>query len=164
MNLFYDLKAETVSGRIVKMAAYKGKVLLIVNTAGKCGFTRQYEGLQRLYEAYQGQGFEILGFPSNDFLKQEPGSNEAIASFCKLNYGITFTIFRKIAVKGPGRHPLYSYLTSPENNPVYGGKISWNFNKFLISRNGEVAGRFGSRTKPQNPDLIAAIKKELNPP
>ncbi|MDZ8119309.1 glutathione peroxidase [Pontiella agarivorans] len=164
VNSIYDIAAETISGETVKLEAYKGKALLIVNTASKCGFTGQYDGLQTLYETYRDQGFEILGFPSNDFLKQEPGSNEEIASFCKLNYGVTFPMFGKISVKGNDQHPLYTYLTSKETNPEHGGKISWNFNKFLISRSGEIVGRFGSRTKPQDTALIAAVEKELNTP
>jgi len=158
---FYDIEANTITGEPVKMEAYKGKVLLIVNTASKCGFTGQYDGLQNLYEKYGDQGFVILGFPSNDFLSQEPGTNDEIASFCKLNYGVTFPMFQKIVVKGKGQHPLYAYLTSEQTDPEFAGKISWNFNKFLISSDGKIVNRFGSRTAPDDPELIAAIEGEL---
>ena len=161
MKNFYDIEAKTIDGKTVKMEAYKGKTLLIVNTASKCGFTGQYDGLQKLYETYKDKGFVILGFPSNDFLKQEPGSNEEIASFCKLNYGVTFPMFEKISVKGDDQHPLYQFLTSKETNPEFAGKISWNFNKFLISKNGQVVNRFGSRTKPSDKKLVEAIQQEI---
>lgn len=158
---FYDIEAKNMAGETVKMEAFKGKVLLIVNTASKCGFTGQYDGLQKLYETYKDQGFVILGFPSNDFMGQEPGTNEEIQSFCKLNYGVTFPMFEKIDVKGNEQHPLYAYLTMKETNPEFSGKISWNFNKFLISSDGKPVNRFGSRTKPDDGDLVAAIETEL---
>ncbi len=161
MKTFFDIDAVSIAGDPVKMEQYKGKVLLIVNTASKCGFTGQYAGLQTLYEKYKAQGFVILGFPSNDFLRQEPGSNEEIATFCKQNYGVTFPMFEKVSVKGKNQHPLYTYLTSERSNPEFGGKISWNFNKFLISRNGKIVKRFGSRTKPDDADLVSAIETEL---
>ena len=161
MSDFYEIEATTISGKTLKMEAYKGKVLLIVNTASRCGFTGQYDGLQKLYETYQKQGLVILGFPSNDFLRQEPGTNEEIQSFCKLNYGVTFPMFQKISVKGKEQHPLYSYLTSKKINPGFSGKISWNFNKFLISRDGQVVARFGSRTTPADKKLVESIQQEL---
>jgi len=157
----YEIEVNTIAGEPVKIGQYQGKVLLIVNTASKCGFTKQYDGLQKLYEKYADQGLEVLGFPSNDFLKQEPGSNEEIAEFCKLNYGVTFPMFEKIVVKGKGQHPLYAYLTSEEANPEFSGKISWNFNKFLISRDGKIVNRFGSRTEPDDAELTEAIEAEL---
>jgi glutathione peroxidase len=158
---FYQIEVNTISGESAKMEQYKGKVLLIVNTASKCGFTPQYEGLQSLYEKYSDRGFVVLGFPSNDFLSQEPGSNEEIDGFCKINYGVTFPMFEKITVKGSGQHPLYAYLTSKETDPEFAGKITWNFNKFLISRDGRIVNRFGSRTKPDDADLVSAIETEL---
>ncbi len=158
---FYKIKANTITGELVAMEAYRGEVLLIVNTASKCGFTPQYAGLQSLYETYADKGFVILGFPSNDFLNQDPGSNEEIASFCQVNYGVTFPMFEKISVKGPGQHPLYTYLTSKETDPEFAGKITWNFNKFLISRDGKIVNRFGSRTKPDDAELVSAIEAEL---
>ncbi len=158
----YSFDVKTITGETVKMEAYKGKTLLIVNTASKCGLTGQYEGLQDLYETYKDRDFVILGFPSNDFLKQEPGTNEEIASFCQINYGVTFPMFEKISVKGEGQHPLYAYLTDSKSNPEFSGKISWNFNKFLISSEGNIVNRFGSRTKPNDKEVVAAIEKELN--
>ncbi len=161
MNSIYEIEAQTISGETVSLEIYKGKTLLIVNTASKCGFTGQYEGLQKLYETYSDRGFVILGFPSNDFLKQEPGTNEEIASFCQLNYGVTFPMFGKISVKGSDQHPLYANLTSKETNPDFSGKISWNFNKFLVSPDGKVVARFGSRAKPDDAELISAIETAL---
>lgn len=158
---FYDIEATRISGETIKLDAYKGQTLLIVNTASKCGFTGQYEGLQKLYETYHDKGFEVLGFPSNDFLRQEPGSNEDIQSFCSINYGVTFPMFAKIAVKGAYQHPLYHFLTSKESNPEFSGRISWNFNKFLISPEGKVVARFGNRTKPDDQALVAAIEAQL---
>lgn len=161
MKNIYAIEAQTINGETVKLEKYKGKILLIVNTASKCGFTGQYDGLQKLYETYKDRGFVVLGFPSNDFMKQEPGSNEEIVSFCRLNYGVTFPMFGKISVKGDDQHPLYTYLTSKESNPEFDGKITWNFNKFLISSDGKVINRFGSRTKPDDKKLISAIEGAL---
>ena len=161
VNSVYDIEVNTIAGETVKMAQYEGKVLLIVNTASKCGFTGQYDGLQKLYETYEDKGLVILGFPSNDFMGQEPGANEEIQSFCKLSYGVTFPMFEKITVKGRDQHMLYAYLTSKQTNPEFSGKISWNFNKFLISRDGKIVNRFGSRAKPDDPDLVGAIEQEL---
>ena len=157
----YDIEVNMISGEPIKLDAYMGKTLLIVNTASRCGFTSQYDGLQKLFETYQDQGLVVLGFPSNDFLKQEPGSNDEIASFCKLNYGVTFPMFGKISVKGKDAHPLYRYLTSEDANPEFGGKISWNFNKFLISKDGKIIGRYGSRTKPEDKKLVTAIENAI---
>jgi glutathione peroxidase len=157
----YDIDVETIEGKTIAMESYRGKVLLIVNTASKCGFTGQYDGLQDLHEEYGGQGLVILGFPSNDFLRQEPGTNAEIKSFCRLNYGVTFPMFAKIAVKGQNQHPLYGYLTSKQTNPEFSGKITWNFNKFLIGRDGKILGRFGSRTKPRDPKLISRLQAAL---
>jgi len=161
MKKLYDIEVQRISGETIKLGAYEGKVLLIVNTASRCGFTGQYDGLQKLYEEYEGKGLVILGFPSNDFLKQEPGNNEEIASFCKINYGVTFPLFEKISVKGGDQHPLYTYLTSKETNPEFAGKISWNFNKFLVSKDGRIINRFGSRTEPDDKKLVAAIVEAL---
>ncbi|MFC1764712.1 glutathione peroxidase [Planctomycetota bacterium] len=161
MKSLYEITLETMTGETIPLDTYRGKALLIVNTASKCGFTGQYEGLQALYEKYQDQGLVILGFPSNDFLRQEPGTNEEIQSFCQLNYGVTFPLFAKIRVKGKDQHPLYQYLTSPDTNPNHSGKISWNFNKFLINRKGEVVARFGCRTKPLDDKIISQLKLAL---
>ena len=161
LKRLYDIEVETVTGDAVRLDSYSGKVMLIVNTASKCGFTGQYEGLQALYDKYSSQGLIVLGFPSNDFLGQEPGTNQEIQSFCKLNYGVTFPVFAKISVKGDNQHPLYQYLTSKTTNSEFGGKISWNFNKFIIDRQGNVLARFGSRTKPDAPKLIAQLETAL---
>ena len=161
MNSIYEFSIEDIDSRHVSMASYEGKVLLIVNTASKCGFTPQYEGLQKLYETYKDQGLEILGFPSNDFMGQEPGSEEEIKAFCSLNYNVSFPMFSKLSVKGKNIHPLYDYLTSKKTNPEFSGKISWNFNKFLIDREGNIIGRFSSKIKPEDPRVIEAIEKAL---
>ncbi len=157
----YDFQVETINGKEQKLQAYQGKVVLIVNTASKCGFTKQYAGLQKIYENYEKEGLVILGFPANNFMSQEPGSNEEIASFCQLNYGVSFPMFAKISVRGKNIHPLFKFLTDKDTNPKFGGKISWNFNKFLISRDGQIIDRFSSQTTPEDPKLIAAIEKAL---
>lgn len=161
MNSIYDFEVEDIDGNPVDLNRYKGKVLLIVNTASKCGFTPQYEGLQVLYETYKEQGLVVLGFPSNDFLKQEPGSEEEIKTFCSLNYNVTFPMFSKITVKGKNIHPLYEYLTSKKTNPEFSGKIKWNFNKILIDREGAVINRFASQIKPEDPEVITTIEAAL---
>ena len=161
MNSIYDFKMVNILGDTLQLSEYAGKVLLIVNTASKCGFTYQYEGLEKLYETYKEQGLMILGFPANNFLKQEPGSDEEIATFCRLNYGVTFPMFSKISVRGKNMHPLYKYLTSKETNPEFSGKITWNFNKFLISKEGKIINRFGSKDKPESEKIIQAIEKAL---
>ncbi len=162
MQSVYDFTMENIRGEAVQLSQYKGKVIMIVNTASKCGFTYQYEGLENLYQTYKDSDFVILGFPANNFLKQEPGSNEEIAEFCRINYGVTFPMFSKISVKGKDIHPLYEYLTSKKTNPEFSGSISWNFNKFLISKEGKIIDRFGSREKPESEKIIAAIEKALN--
>lgn len=152
----YDFSADTITGESQTLSAYEGKVLLIVNTASKCGFTRQYAGLQDLYEAYKDRGLIVLGFPANNFLGQEPGTNEQIAEFCSLNFGVTFPMFGKLSVKGGDIHPLFAWLTAQS-----GKKVSWNFNKFLIGRDGQLIEHFGSRTAPDDKKLIAAIEAAL---
>lgn len=154
----HSFSATSIDGEEKSLADYKGKVLLIVNTASKCGFTGQYEGLQELYAAHKDDGLVVLGFPSNDYLGQEPGTNEEIKAFCSTNYGVEFDMFAKIHTKGDDIHPLYAYLT--EKSP-YPGKISWNFNKFLVNRDGEVVARYGSRVKPQSEKLLTDLKKVL---
>ncbi len=157
----YDFTMKSIDGKDIKLDTYKGKVLLIVNTASKCGFTKQYEGLQDLYKIYEKEGLVILGFPANNFLNQEPGDNQSIQKFCSLTYGVSFPMFEKISVAGKDIHPLYKYLTDKASNPEFGGKISWNFNKFLISKEGKVINRFGSSTKPLDEEVISAIEKAL---
>lgn len=160
----YDLTMQDIDGKAVCLEAFKGKVLLIVNVASKCGFTGQYEGLEQLYKTYKDQGLVILGFPANNFMRQEPGTEAEIKNFCTLTYGVTFPMFAKISVRGKDIHPLYQYLTSKADNAQFGGRISWNFNKFLVSRTGAIIGRFGSRTKPDDTALIAAIEAALKGP
>jgi glutathione peroxidase len=141
-----DLTMKRLDGRPQDLAAYRGQVVLIVNTASRCGYTPQYADLQRVYDRYRERGFVILGFPSNDFAGQEPGSDSEIAKFCRANYGVTFPMFSKIHVRGEEMHPLYARLTSlPE--PI-GGPVSWNFQKFLLDRSGEVVARFAPRLRP----------------
>ncbi len=157
-STLYGIDVTTIEGQPTSLEAYRGKVLLIVNVASKCGFTKQYAPLQELYEKYREQGFEILGFPANNFMGQEPGSDEDIQSFCTLNYGVTFPMFSKLSVKGDDQHPLYQLLT---NDKEFGGKITWNFNKFLIGRDGQLINRFGSRESPDSSDVIEAVEAAL---
>lgn len=145
----------------MKLKRYKGKVLLVVNTASKCGYTPQYEGLQAVYEKYNAQGFYVLGFPANNFGGQEPGSNTEIKEFCTSKFKVTFPMFAKISVKGEDQDPLYKYLTGKETNPQFAGDISWNFNKFLVDRKGKVVARFSSKDTPQGEAVTAAIEKYL---
>ncbi|GMB08212.1 glutathione peroxidase [Thermolongibacillus altinsuensis] len=156
----YDFTVKTIRGEEKSMADYKGKVLLIVNTASKCGFTPQYKELQELYDEYKDKGFEVLGFPCNQFGQQEPGTESEIESFCQVNYGVTFPMFAKVDVNGEHAHPLFVYLT--EKAPgIFGTKIiKWNFTKFLVDKNGNVVGRFAPQTKPS--DLKGEIEKLLN--
>lgn len=157
----YDIEVNKIDGTQQRLEDYKGKVILIVNTASKCGFTKQYEDLQNLWELHKEDDFIILGFPANNFMNQEPGSNEDIVEFCQLNYGVDFPMFEKISVKGKDIHPLYDYLTSKKNNPEFGGKITWNFNKFLISTDGKIIGRFSSPTNPMSKEIQEAIQSAL---
>jgi glutathione peroxidase len=161
MTSIYDFTVADIDGNDVNLADYKGKVLLIVNVASKCGFTPQYKGLQKLYSQYKDRGFEILAFPSNDFMGQEPGTNKEIKTFCQLNYQVGFPLFSKISVKGENIHPLYRFLTEKSTNPKFAGSITWNFNKFLIDRKGNIVNRFDSKTEPQNPEVIKAIEEAL---
>ncbi len=158
---FYNFSANDIDGNEVDLESFRGKVVLVVNVASKCGFTPQYEGLQKIYEQYRDKGFVVLGFPANNFANQEPGSNEEIKTFCQTNYGVTFPMFSKISVKGDDQHPLYQFLTSKEIHPELGGEITWNFNKFLISSDGRVINRFGSKVKPVDESLTAAIENAL---
>ncbi len=153
----YSFTVKNAKGEDVKLSDYKNKTLLIVNVASKCGFTKQYEGLEKLYAQYKDKNFVILGFPSNQFLSQEPGTDAEIQQFCKLTYGVDFPVFAKVEVNGDNAIPLYKWLTGLEK---FSGKISWNFNKFLVNKNGEVVKRFDSKTKPE--DLEEDIKVLLN--
>lgn len=156
-----DFRMTNIDGNPVALSIYKGKVLLIVNTASKCGYTPQYEGLENIYKKYNSQGFFVLGFPANNFMGQEPGTNEEIKEFCTLKYKTTFPMFAKISVKGEDQHPLYNFLTNPKTDPEFAGDIKWNFNKFLIDRSGKVVARFDSKATPESPEVTAAIEKYL---
>lgn len=179
MNI-YDFKVADINGKPKGLAEYAGKVMLIVNVASKCGLTPQYEGLEKLYERYHDQGFEVLGFPANEFLGQEPGTNEEIQQFCQMNFGVKFPLFQKIVVKGEGQHPLYHYLTTTqkEARSKEGGQllqklkeknllsgephdIKWNFEKFLIGKKGEIVARFTPDVDPQDETLVTMLESEL---
>jgi glutathione peroxidase len=176
----YDIPVRKITGAPATLAAHKGKVVLVVNVASKCGLTPQYEGLEALYRKYRDQGFVIAGFPANDFAAQEPGTNEEIQAFCTTKYGIDFPLYDKITVVGAQKHPLYASLINAQPKAVSTGPVPfeedlkkygispnaapellWNFEKFLVSRSGEVVARFAPDTKPDNPALIAAIESEL---
>lgn len=157
----YKFKMKDIDGKDVKLKKYKGDVLLIVNTASKCGYTPQYEGLQATYEKYRAQGFEVLGFPANNFGAQEPGTEAEIKEFCTSKYKVTFPMFAKISVKGDDQDALYKYLTSKETNPSFAGDITWNFNKFLVDRKGNIVARFSSKDTPQSDKVTQAIEKYL---
>lgn len=154
----YSFTMKTIDDQEKSLADYKGKVLLVVNTASKCGFTPQYAGLEKLYEKYKARGFEILAFPANNFMGQEPGNNSEIKEFCSLKFHTTFPLFSKISVKGKDVHPLYAYLT---HDTDFKGTIGWNFNKFLIDSQGRVVARFGSTTDPLSKDLISKLEAAL---
>jgi len=155
----YKFSATTIDGEEKSFEAYKGKVLLIVNTASKCGFTPQFEGLEKLYEKYKDQGLEVLGFPCNQFGSQDPGTEEEIASFCQKNYGVNFQMFSKIDVNGDHAHPLFKYLTQQAKG-LLSERIKWNFTKFLVDKNGDVINRFAPQTKPES--LEKDMEKLLN--
>lgn len=156
----YDFELNSLSGDEISLSEFEGNVLLIVNTASECGYTPQYKELQELYETYNDEGFYVLGFPANNFGGQEPGSDEEIAQFCELNYGVTFPMFSKISVKGEDQHPLYNYLTQADN-PDFTGEIGWNFEKFLIDRNGNIVRRFKSNVTPTGDELTDSLKELL---
>jgi glutathione peroxidase len=177
----YDFSVTQMGGKKTTLADYKGQVLLLVNTASKCGLTPQYEGLEAVYRKYKNDGLQVLGFPANEFLAQEPGTNSEIQEFCKMKFGVDFPMFEKIVVKGEGQHPLYNFLTTthPEATMKPGGTlleklkagglltgkpedIKWNFEKFLINRKGEIAARFSPELAPEDPIIVAAIEKELD--
>ncbi|MBN2984385.1 redoxin domain-containing protein [Cohnella algarum] len=155
----YDFEVETIQGKQEKLADYEGKVLLIVNTATKCGFAPQFQGLQRLHETYADKGLAVLGFPSNQFANQEPGDNSDILQACQINHGVTFPLFAKIDVNGPEAHPLYRYLTKEAPGFLGSKAIKWNFTKFLIDRQGRIVGRFPPTAKPEQ--IESRIQKLL---
>jgi glutathione peroxidase len=157
----HEFTSNSIDGQPVPLAQFKGKVALIVNVASRCGFTPQYAGLEALYNKYKDKGLVVLGFPANNFLWQEPGTNEAIQAFCSTKYHVTFPMFAKVSVKGADKTPLYQFLTDKKANPSTGGEIRWNFTKFLADRNGRVIARFGSKAAPESPELIDAIETAL---
>ncbi|HEX6852442.1 MAG TPA: glutathione peroxidase [Candidatus Polarisedimenticolaceae bacterium] len=152
---FFDLNVRTLSGDAKSLADYKGKVVLVVNTASECGFTPQYAGLEKLWKEYRDKGVVVLGFPSNDFGGQEPGTAEEIRTFCEKKYAVTFPMFEKVVTKGAGQSPVYAFLTASQGEP------KWNFHKYLVGRDGRVRASFGSRTTPESDELRAAIESAL---
>jgi glutathione peroxidase len=154
----YDVELPSLNGKQVKLSDYAGKVVLAVNVASKCGFTPQYAGLQTMHDRYSSRGFTVLGFPCNQFFRQEPGDAEQIQAFCSLNYGVTFPLFAKLEVKGPNQHPLYEILSEFPDDKGRAGNVSWNFEKFLVGRDGHVVHRFRPKVEPENPTLVASIE------
>jgi glutathione peroxidase len=157
-------KMTSLAGQEVDLTQYQGHVVLIVNVASQCGYTPQYKGLQALYDKYRQNGLRVLGFPCNQFGRQEPGTSEQIAQFCQRHYGVTFDMFEKVEVNGQNQCDLYKYLTSPATNPKGAGPIQWNFEKFLMARDGIVVARFGSSVAPESKTLLEAIERELGQP
>ncbi len=156
-----EFTVDDIEGKPVSLSAFKGKVLMLVNVASRCGFTYQYKTLEEVYRKYRDRGFVILGFPANDFLWQEPGTNQEIKQFCSLNYGVSFPMFGKISVKGRSMHPLYRVLTDKKGNPAFGGPIGWNFTKFIVGKDGTVRARFASRVEPDSAEVAEEIEKAL---
>jgi glutathione peroxidase len=156
-----NFKMKGLDGKEVDLSKFQGKVVMFVNVASRCGNTKQYKALQALHEKYNKDGLVIVGVPANEFNKQEPGTDEEIARFCKDNYSVTFPMLSKVVVKGEGITPLYEHLTSKKTNPEFGGPIEWNFDKFLISRDGKIVARFKHRTSPQDEKVVEKIKAEL---
>jgi glutathione peroxidase len=154
----YDFTMDDIDGKPVHLSQYKGKVLLLVNTASFCGNTPQYTDLETIYEQYRDKGFEILAFPANNFGQQEPGTNAEIKGFCLTKYSVSFPLFSKISVKGSDKHPLYQYLTEQSAFP---GEVEWNFQKYLVDRSGNVVGRFHHRTKPLSPEIVKEVERVL---
>jgi glutathione peroxidase len=159
-----EFKVQDIDGKPLELAKFKGEVLLIVNTASRCGYTPQYQGLEAVYGKYKGRGFSVLAFPANEFGQQEPGSDSEIKQFCSSKYNITFPLFSKIVVKGQGLHPVYEFLTSKETNPKFAGDIKWNFAKFLVNRKGEIIARFEPGDEPESDKITKAIETALIEP
>ena len=156
-----DFTLKSIDGREQPLSAYRGKVLLLVNVASRCGLTPQYQGLEEIYEKYRGQGFEVLGFPANDFAGQEPGTDAEIQQFCSTRYQVSFPLFSKISVKGAGQHPLYRFLT---RDTAFPGDVEWNFGKFLVGRDGAVIARFNPQVAPAAGEVVSAIEGALAAP
>jgi glutathione peroxidase len=156
-----DFQVSSIDGKPVDLSKYKGKVVLFVNVASHCGNTKQYANLENLHKKYGAAGLEILGFPANEFGAQEPGTNDEIAKFCKTKYSVDFPMFSKIVVKGDDIAPLYQFLTSPETDPQHAGPVTWNFEKFLVGRDGQIVARFKPKTSPESDEVVTAIEAEL---
>ena len=161
MRSIHEVELPRLSGKLESLSAYSGKVVLIVNTASKCGFTPQYAGLQKLQDRFADRGFTVLGFPSNQFFRQEPGTAEQIEEFCSVNYGVTFPMFAKLDVKGSDQDPLYAILSELPDDSGKAGNVAWNFEKFLVGRDGRVVRRFRSKVVPEDPRLVDAIESLL---
>lgn len=161
MPTVHDFEARTIDGVVTRLSAYSGRTLLLVNVASRCGLTPQYEGLEELYRRYRDRGFEILGFPCNDFAGQEPGSEAEIKTFCSTKYDVTFPLFSKVRVLGDERHPLYSFMIGQDAPPKGPGDVVWNFEKFLVDRSGKVIGRFAPPTAPLDTEITSAIERAL---
>jgi len=157
----YDIPVHTLAGEPGDLSALRGKVALVVNVASRCGLTPQYAGLERLQEKYGTEGFSVVGFPCNQFMGQEPGTSEEIATFCSATYGVSFPLFEKIEVNGPDQHPVYQELTKHADAEGTAGDVQWNFEKFLVSRDGEVLARFRPRTEPEDASITEAIEAAL---
>jgi glutathione peroxidase len=153
---------KSIDGQDVNLAQYQGKVVMMVNVASKCGFTPQYKDLEKLYKKYESKGFVILGFPANDFGHQEPGTDAEIKGFCTSKFGVTFPMFSKVVVTGEQKTPLYAYLTGDKTDPSFPGEIEWNFEKFLIAKDGKIVNRFKSPVKPRSEQVVKAIEAELS--
>jgi glutathione peroxidase len=160
-NSVHEFTMTSIDGKPAPLAAYKGKVVMFVNVASKCGYTPQYTGLQALYEKYKDKGFVLVGVPANNFGGQEPGTNEEIQTFCSRTYNVTFPLTAKVSVKGEDKTPLYQYLTDPAANAATGGEVRWNFTKFLVDKNGKVIGRFESKVTPESAELVGAVERAL---
>jgi len=157
----YDFTLPSIDGKPMPLAEFKGKVVLVVNVASRCGFTPQYSALESLYEKYKDQGFVVVGFPANNFGAQEPGSNQEIKTFCSRKYNVTFPMYGKVSVKGDDQTPLYKYLTR-QTGPAIAGDIKWNFTKFLVDRKGNVVQRFDSAVTPDSKEVVSAVEKQLS--
>jgi glutathione peroxidase len=158
----YDFTLKSIDGQPASLSEYHGKVLLLVNVASRCGFTHQYTALESMYEKYKDRGLVIVGIPANNFMGQEPGTNEEIKTFCTKNYNVSFPMMSKISVKGDDKTPLYQFLTAKETDPKFGGEIQWNFTKFLFDRNGNPVARFEPAVEPDSPEVTAAIESALS--
>ncbi len=158
----YDFTLKSIDGKPTPLSDFKGKVVLLVNVASKCGYTPQYTALEALYEKYKDRDFVIVGVPANNFGGQEPGTNEEIKTFCKSKYSVTFPMMGKVSVKGADQTPLYQFLTASDTDSKFAGEIKWNFTKFLVSKDGKIVNRFESKVTPDDPQVIAAVEHELN--